>query len=406
MKLVSQNCRGLGNQPAVRGLLELQKAEEPDILFLCETKMIEKEMDWFRWKLGMPHMTVVDSKGRSGGLALFWRKGVDVQLRRKGRYHIDVDVVEDNGSRWRFTGIYGESKSGEKENTWRLLRTLQAQSNLPWLCMGDFNEILFLHEKEGGPARAPGCMESFRRALDDAQLGDLGFVGDAFTWRNNWSVANGYVRERLDRAVANVEWRCLFPMYKIINGDPRHSDHRPVIAVLNEQSHIVREREEGASFRFEAAWLQEEDCAQVVEDAWNDAFADAGATVGDAIRRVGKKLWEWDKEVLGELKHRIKKAKKELGKCRRGPISQDGVSREHILKYKLNRLEEQHNTYWQQRAHANWLKHGDKNTGYFHAFASERKRMNSIKKLRREGGGVLDREEEIGLFITNHYKSL
>jgi hypothetical protein len=244
MKIVSQNCRGLGNQPAVNGLLDLRKAEEPDILFLSETKMSEKEMDCFRWKLDMPHMIVVDSKGRSGGLALFWRKSVDVRLRWKGRYHIDVDVFEDNGTKWRFTGIYGESKSAQKENTWKLLRTLQHQDNLPWLCLGDFNEVLFAHEKEGGAARAPGCME-------DTKLGDLGFVGDPFTWRNNWHLAQGYVRERLDRAVANVEWRCLFPLYKVINGDPRHSDHRPVIVILNDQAISSGDMDATPSFRFE-----------------------------------------------------------------------------------------------------------------------------------------------------------
>jgi exonuclease III len=97
------------------------KAEEPDILFLSETKLMEKEMEHFKWLLNMPHMIVVDSKGRSGGLALFWRREVDVRLRWKGRYHIDVEVVEENGTKWRFTGIYDESKQGQKENTWKLL---------------------------------------------------------------------------------------------------------------------------------------------------------------------------------------------------------------------------------------------------------------------------------------------
>jgi hypothetical protein len=147
----------------------------------------------------MMNMVAVDCKGRSGGLALFWRRGVEVSLWWKGRYHIDVDVVEKNGSKWRFNGIYGESKSGEKEKTWKLLRTLEGQSKLPWLCMGDFNEILFDHEKEGGLARSPACMEAFRRALEDTHLSDLRFVGDPFTWRNNWHLASGYVRQRLDR---------------------------------------------------------------------------------------------------------------------------------------------------------------------------------------------------------------
>jgi hypothetical protein len=224
MKIVAQNWRGLGNQPSVRSLLELQRAEDPDILFLSETKLMEKEVESLRLKLQMAHMEVVECKGRSGGLALFWKKDVNVEMRWKGRYHIDVNVTQEDGSKWRFTGVYGESKSGEKEKTWRLLRTLHGQADLPWLCMGDFNEVLFTHEKEGGPARAPRCMDAFRRALEDCNLEDLGFIGDPFTWRNNWHVSSGYVRERLDRAVANVSCRCLFPLYKIINGDPRHSD--------------------------------------------------------------------------------------------------------------------------------------------------------------------------------------
>jgi hypothetical protein len=315
-------------------------------------------------------------------------------------------VVEANGVKWRFTGIYGESKQGQKESTWRLLRTLHAQDNLPWLCMGDFNEILFSHEKDGGPARAPGCMESFRKALEDARLDDLGFVGDVFTWRNNWHVADGYIRERLDRAVANVQWRCLFPLYKIINGDHRHSDHRSVSAILRDQalprSSIVDE----PGFRFEAAWLQEEECAEIVENAWNTAFEEGECLMADAVKLVGRKLWLWDKEVIGELKNRIKKARKELEKCRRGAITQANVSREHVLRFKLGRLEDQHNTFWQQWAHANWLKYGDRNMSYFHAVASERRKQNVIKKLVREEGGVVETEEEIGSYVTNHYKSL
>jgi hypothetical protein len=47
MKIVSQNCPGLGNEPTMQGLMDLRKAEDPDILFLLKTKMLEREMDHF-----------------------------------------------------------------------------------------------------------------------------------------------------------------------------------------------------------------------------------------------------------------------------------------------------------------------------------------------------------------------
>ena len=130
-------------------------------------------------------MVAKSSTCTSGGLALFWRNGVDVNVKSMSKYHIDAIIKEVDGGSWRFTGIYGESKTEEKENTWALLRLLKAKSNLPWLCSGDFNEILFNCEKEGGVPRAEACMEGFRKALEDCDLHDLGFTGDPFTWRNH-----------------------------------------------------------------------------------------------------------------------------------------------------------------------------------------------------------------------------
>lgn len=71
MKIVAWNCRGLGHRPAARGLLKLQKKEDPDILFLSETKLDKARMEKFRSMLGLQHMLVQNNNGNSGGLALF-----------------------------------------------------------------------------------------------------------------------------------------------------------------------------------------------------------------------------------------------------------------------------------------------------------------------------------------------
>src|SRR4051794_9304657 len=84
MKLVSRNFRGLGNQPAARGLSDLVKAEEPDIIFLSETKMIEKEIEWFQWKLNLTNMIVVDSNKRSGGFGAFLAQPSGCETKMEG----------------------------------------------------------------------------------------------------------------------------------------------------------------------------------------------------------------------------------------------------------------------------------------------------------------------------------
>jgi len=141
MKLIMWNCQGLGNGLAIRGLLDIQEQEAPDILFLSETKHEGKWLDWLRWKLEMPNLVTVGSVGTSGGLALFWRRGIELEVKSFSKYHIDSVIEEDDGLEWRFTGIYGESKNEEKDNTWETLRLLKEQFEMPWLCSGDFNEI-------------------------------------------------------------------------------------------------------------------------------------------------------------------------------------------------------------------------------------------------------------------------
>jgi hypothetical protein len=89
-------------------------------------------------------------------------------------------------------------------------------------------------------------------------------------------------------------------------------------------------------------------------------------------------------------------------------ICHEQVQKEHVLRFKLSRLEEKRDTYWKQRAYAHWMKEGDRNTEYFHSFASERKKlkMNRITKLQKEDGGVVDEEEAIKEVDTNYFEKL
>jgi hypothetical protein len=98
-------------------------------------------------------------------------------------------------------------------------------------------------------------MDQFREALEYCQLRDLGYEGDTFTWRNHSHVAENYIRERLDRAVANDLWRSRFPGARVINGDPRHSHYRPLIITTERVGAGCRRGAGG--FKFEASWPKE-----------------------------------------------------------------------------------------------------------------------------------------------------
>jgi hypothetical protein len=313
-------------------------------------------MEKFRWMLELPHMIVKNPEGRSRGIALFWKRSVNVSLRSVGRRHIDIDTTNGDGRMWRMTGIYGESQGDLKPETWRTMRTLkqQHQDGRPWLCLGDFNEILSNSEKAGGVPRPQSCMDSFRNTLQFCELADLGFEGDLYTWRNHSKNVETYMSERLDRATASSEWCALYPNFRVVHGDTYHSDHRPIIVYLDEEA-ISSTCIAKGPFRFEARWLQEEGCDEVIEKAWKDGWDRGGQNVLDALRSVANHLQSWDENVVGDLGRRLKTAKKELNKCMMKPISQEKVSEEARLWCRLELLEEMNNTKWKQCAHAWWL---------------------------------------------------
>lgn len=66
--------------------------------------------------------------------------------------------------------MYGEFKWEGKYKTWDKMRQVKSRHDLPWIVVGDFNEIMFDHEKEGGNVRPQQYISAFQQALNDCDL--------------------------------------------------------------------------------------------------------------------------------------------------------------------------------------------------------------------------------------------
>lgn len=62
------------------------------------------------------------------------------------------------------------------------MRTLEAQSTLPWSFCGDFNELVSNSEKLVGFLRPEGQIEGFRDVIAVCGVLDLPVIGSLFTW--------------------------------------------------------------------------------------------------------------------------------------------------------------------------------------------------------------------------------
>jgi exonuclease III len=405
MILLSWNCQGLGNPWTVQDLCLMVREKKPDILFLMETKCRKEKMERIRVRLGFNGMFVVDPVGRSGGLVLFWKDAKNLEIQNYTRRHINALLKgEDNGSDWKLTCFYGHPATAKRHESWALLEHLRQFQPQPWMCIGDFNEILTQEEKTGAILRKEGHMDQFRNALVNCQLTDLGFIGSKYTWTNCRSDGN-FVKERLDRAVANSEWRAIYQEASVHILAARASDHKPLILQFSQDK---EERMEFyRSFKFEAKWQLEDEFGGLVEKTWQgDNDGNPGLQlVQNKLAACQRSFSRWSCMKYGNADKIIKEKTKELEalQLNEGPEHWGEISR---LKAEIEFIMEQEDTKWKQRAKQNWYQNGDRNTPFFHAWADHRRRINHISRIVDEEGWIWSKKKEIPKAFIEFYQKL
>lgn len=133
---------------------------------------------------------------------------------------------------------------------------------MPWLCMGDFNEITSQSEKVGATSRHYKQMESFREAIEFFSFSVLITKGLMFTWSDNRR-GNGFTKERIDRVMANSNWKHLFTNAFCYVLPALKSDHSPLH--INMASSTISSKRKQFIFRYEVAWAVREDCSNNIK---------------------------------------------------------------------------------------------------------------------------------------------
>ena len=58
-----------------------------------------------------------------------------------------MTVHESGKEMWRLMTWYGEANRSLRYRTWEMMRYLKVDSDLPWVCIGNFNEVLRREEQ-------------------------------------------------------------------------------------------------------------------------------------------------------------------------------------------------------------------------------------------------------------------
>lgn len=329
---------GLGQPEAVQEVRSFIKQHRPSLVFLSETCCFSDSVERLRRELGLPFGVGVGCYGRGGGLVLLWTNEVCVKLQSYDKLHIDVMIVDQlSGAEfWRFTGFYGESRRERRYRSWELMHFLSHQSSAPWICVGDFNEIMDAEEQFGGVSSPESQMDGFRNAVSACGFSDLGFIGLPYTWDNRQQDGRN-IKVHLDRAFANADFSDMFRDIKVWHVQTTESDHCCLVieCCRNRRS----KRRKRRSFKYENMWHRDPSYMKLVEESWGEGSAVQDmCQLQDTMGRVQVSLQEWDRSVLGSVRADLAWPRRELEDIRHQSIHTGPSRRERQLMSKIAEL--------------------------------------------------------------------
>ncbi|KAL9667122.1 hypothetical protein QQ045_001471 [Rhodiola kirilowii] len=243
---------------------------------------------------------------------------------------------------------------------------------------GGFNEVLRVCEVHGIHRRNQWQIEAFRRVIKDCGLIDLGYSGHPYTFSNRRK-GNLETKARLDRVFVNKAWLEAGMEYQVRHLTAIASDHSPII-FCPKASEI---RGSDRSFRFEPMWLRHYSFMNVVPDSWKGSRSDSSPW-NEKLVRCAAALSSWNKREFGNIKKRIEWLKLELEKVRSLPRTEYNCILEEKISVEMDEWLAREELMWRQRSRVEWLKFGDKNTKFFHARVSQRRKKNCIERLRNK----------------------
>jgi hypothetical protein len=202
-------------------------------------------------------------------------------------------------------------------------------------------------KKVGGLWRSEQQLEGFRNSLSECNLGDMGFSGSKYTWSNKRNSLE-FIKERLNRALATPGWSNHFPFFEVEVLATRTLGHKPLW--LRFSSTPPKQRRP-KSFKFEAYWNVDEECAQVIKEAW-DRGGDDRVTMGGVLSKLNscsKALTSWSSAKYGALDVSISRLTRNLEQLQRNK-HQGNLENIKMLQEELNQLMEMEDIRWRQRA--------------------------------------------------------
>lgn len=349
----------------------------------------------------------IDARGSAGGLLSCWDdKAFEGKLAKAGSYSLTIKLTnKSSGYSWLLSNIYGPHNEPDRRILFSELYSLKMEHKLPWVLIGDFNATRSYTERRG-TGNSHKVSRLLIRLTSSLSLVEIKLSNRQFTWSNFRAEPS---MATLDRCFTSTEWLDKYPLTNLTTLIRPTSDHTPLLLRTTSPS-------QGKSillkpFRFEQFWFTVPGLEDLIQKWWQTSTSttDLVETVNQKLRTLRANLRSWNRSTIGNIfiqKNNILNQIEHLDlEEEQRNLEATEMQERSSLKEKLELLLTQEELIWKQRARVIWLNNGDRNTKFFHTWASNRRRKNLITEIRHQQSTIHDIPQIHDCF-RDHFKQL
>ena len=237
MRIVSWNCRGLGNPMKIEAVKDLMKAEPADILMLQETKIEGEallEISKKKWQKNTGK--AISARGSSGGIATLWKEDHFRLVNSHNTQHWCFIALKHISSKLTIAlfNLYVPVLYSEKKDCWKTLNEfLQLNSPNNIIIVGDLNLVMNEKEKRGGRNSKDQMIQVVEDMIQQWDLLDFKPRKGLYTWTNN-RIGEEHISSRLDRLLVQSTMLLERKLISSAILPKLTSDHKPIRLMLEE----------------------------------------------------------------------------------------------------------------------------------------------------------------------------
>lgn len=412
MKIFCHNIRGLNNPQRQLELKNWIASNRPILGGILETHVQQDNAASIlsRTFPGWRYDFVYSPQAENGRIWIIWDPAISVFIYNKTDQVITCGVF-DQSTRLSFSVsfIYARNCRIARRELWSSLEELNQNSllrNLPWLLLGDFNQILRAEDHYSLiPHDLPlQGMNEFQSCIENCELLELPSRGTSHTWSNGQPT--NPITRKIDRCLSNEAWTSSFPNSSAFFDAPGGSDHSPILV---QTSNAIERRK--VPFKFYSFFTTHPDYSSLVEAAWNlpNPHGSSMFLLCQKLKAVKVRCKALNRNSFSNIQARTAQAHDLLVNIQHQLLTNPSPSLfadENEVRRQWSFLSSAEESFLKQKSRIRWCDEGDSNTGFFHKSVMAHQAVNRITYLRTDDDEKISDTTQMKAMLIDYYIDL